>query len=314
MAKVGTRAAPKLPAQANGKPLEIVYRDPKELKPDARNSRVHSPEQIEQLRASYRRFGWTSPVLLRPDGSIGAGHARVRMAILEKIKSVPTVTIDLTEKQWRAYAIVDNQSALNASYDLDILRTELDELNGDFNLIEEMGFSLDELADLEVPGFTLDETNERAEETPPVPANPVVKRGELWLLGKHRVLCGDSTKADDVARPLNGAKPHLMVTDPPYGVNYDADWRNRADRANGRPYGARAVGKVTNDNRSDWREAWALCPSDVIYVWHPAGAKQVEFFHSIVDSAFEFRMQIIWAKQQFPIGRGDYHVKHEPCW
>jgi DNA modification methylase len=105
-----------------------------------------------------------------------------------------------------------------------------------------------------------------------------------------------------------------MVTDPPYGVNYDPDWRNRADRANGKPYGERAVGLVSNDERADWRDSYVLFPGDVAYVWHPPGARQVEFFESIVASGFDVRMQIIWAKSHFPIGRGNYHVQHEPCW
>jgi DNA modification methylase len=130
----------------------------------------------------------------------------------------------------------------------------------------------------------------------------------------HRLLCGDATNADDVAKVLGGAKPHLMVTDPPYGVDYDPDWRNRADRANGKPYGGRAIGLVLNDDRSDWREAWALFPGDVAYAWHPPGAMQVAHHAALVAAGFEVRMQIIWAKQQFPIGRGNYHVQHEPCW
>jgi DNA modification methylase len=132
--------------------------------------------------------------------------------------------------------------------------------------------------------------------------------------GRHRLLCGDATSAADVELALGGAKPHLMVTDPPYGVDYDPDWRNRADRANGKPYGARAIGRVSNDDRMDWREAWALFPGDVVYAWHPPGAMQVAHHAALVAADFEIRMQIIWAKQQFPIGRGNYHVQHEPCW
>src|SRR4029077_3359241 len=103
--------------------------------------------------------------------------------------------------------------------------------------------------------------------------------------------------AGDVATGLAGVAPHLMVTDPPYGVDYDPDWRNRADRANGKPYGASAIGQVTNDDRVDWREAWALFPGDVVYAWHPAGAMQINHFEALVAAGFEIRMQIIWAKQ-----------------
>jgi DNA modification methylase len=137
--------------------------------------------------------------------------------------------------------------------------------------------------------------------------------------GGHRLVCGDSTTAASVEAALAGAKPHLMVTDPPYGVEYDANWRNDAlagkPRADGKIGGdGRAVGKVENDDRSDWTPAYALFPGDVVYSWHPPGAKSVEFYHAIEAAGFAVRMQIIWAKSHFPIGRGDYHVQHEPCW
>jgi DNA modification methylase len=112
---------------------------------------------------------------------------------------------------------------------------------------------------------------------------------------------------------LGDVKPLLMVTDPPYGVNYDPDWRNRADRANGKPYGARAIGLVTNDTRSDWREAWALFPGEVAYCWH-AGLHASDTQAAFEACGFELRCQIVWAKSNFAIGRGHYHVQHEPCY
>ena len=141
-----------------------------------------------------------------------------------------------------------------------------------------------------------------------------VQRGEVYVLGRHRLMCGDSTSAEDVARLMDGAKPHLCVTDPPYGVKYDPSWRNVEAAKGNLAYAARRVGEVTNDDRADWSAAWGLVPGDVIYSWHPPGATSLIHAKALQDSGFALRMQIIWAKSNFPIGRGDYHVRHEPCW
>jgi DNA modification methylase len=132
------------------------------------------------------------------------------------------------------------------------------------------------------------------------------------MLGRHRLLCGDATVVTDVERVLAGVRPHLMVTDPPYGVEYDAAFRNTVIRRNGKAVGARAVGAVLTDDRADWREAWALFPGDVAYVWH-AGRFANVVQDSLEACGFAMRAQIIWAKNNIAIGRGDYHWQHEPC-
>ena len=149
---------------------------------------------------------------------------------------------------------------------------------------------------------------EGEDDIPEPPAEPVTRPGDLWILGNHRLLCGDSTVATDVERVLAGVTPLLMVTDPPYGVEYDPSWRNKAlGRATTR------TGKVLNDDKADWREVWALFPGDVAYVWHGA-LHATTVADSLIACGFNIRSQIIWAKDRLILSRGDYHWQHEPCW
>jgi DNA modification methylase len=291
--------------------IEIEQRKVGDLIPYARNSRTHSDEQVAQIAASIREFGWTNPILVDGDAGIIAGHGRLLAARKLGMAEVPCISLaHLSETQRRALIIADNKLALNAGWDTEMLALEIKELGDEDFDLSLMGFSEDELAAL-----TVDKTEGLTDpdDIPEVPADPVSVLGDVWLLGKHRIVCGDSTDADCVAACLNGVVPHLMVTDPPYGVKYDANWRNEADRANGKPYGARAVGKVENDDRADWSEAWALFPGDVAYVWH-AGNMAHTVADSLVTNDLHIRAQIIWNKSNMVISRGDYHPKHEPCW
>lgn len=283
-----------------------------DLIPYARNARTHSDVQINQLVSSFREWGFTNPVLIDEQDNIIAGHGRVLAASKAGMDQVPVVVVEgLTEAKRKALVLADNKLALNAGWDIDMLSAELEELGeADFDL------SLIGFDDKELNALLTDASGSESEdEVPDAPETPVTQLGDIWQLGAHRLMCGDSTSADDVGRLLYGVRPHLMVTDPPYGVEYDPNWRNEADRANGNPYGDRAIGKVANDDRADWSEAYALFPGDVCYVWHPAaGALQNEFYRNLCDAGFDVRMQIIWSKSRFPIGRGHYHVQHEPCW
>jgi DNA modification methylase len=292
------------------KTLAVRYEPIDQVKAAPRNARTHSPAQIDQICASMREFGWTNPILADETGQIIAGHGRHAAAKLLGMAEVPVITLTgLSPAQKRALALADNKLALNGGWDDGLLRQELDaigEMGFDLSLI---GFSDLELADI------LAERTEGLTDPDDVPAvaDPVSILGDAWTLGIHRLVCGDCTDAATVEAALSGAKPHLMVTDPPYGVKYDANWRNEADRANGKPYGARAIGKVSNDDRAEWREAWELFSGDVAYIWHADRHASV-VQAGIEVAGFEIRCQIIWAKQQFAIGRGDYHWQHEPCW
>lgn len=303
-------------------PADKVERKPiDELIPYASNSRTHSDEQVSQIAASMKEWGWTNPVLIDESGMIIAGHGRVLAAKKLGFDDVPVMIAEnWSEAKKRAYVIADNKLALNAGWDQDILANELAGLLEDDFDIALIGFQDDELAYL-LNDPTEGETD--PDDVPEAPENPVSETGDIWILGKHRLVCGDSTNADDVARCLNGVEPHLMVTDPPYGVNYDANWRNEAEGVGG--FGdpkkaragyksSRAIGKVENDDRSDWSEAYSLFPGDVAYVWHPAGATALVFGETLQRCGFDIRMVIIWAKSRFPIGRGHYHVQHEPCY
>lgn len=211
-----------------------------------------------------------------------------------------------SEAQRRAYVIADNKLALNAGWDEALLRLELQDLAALGFDGQLAGFSRDELAALTpepTPGLT------DPDEVPPPPENPVSRPGDVWTLGRHRLVCGDCTEAAVVARALDGVRPHLMVTDPPYGVEYDPAWRNAALDGSK----TARTGRVLNDHRADLREAWAHFPGEVAYVWHGALHAAV-VAESLQACGFEVRAQIIWARERLVLGGGHYHWQHEPAW
>jgi ParB-like chromosome segregation protein Spo0J len=202
---------------------------------------VHSDRQIDQIRQSLRDYGWTTAVLVDEEGRLIAGHGRVEAARREGQTEVPVIVASgWTEMQCRAYALADNRIPLNASWDAAALGVELGELSGLGVDLGTLGFDDQEIGAVVNAGT---EGLTDPDEVPEAPVQAVSRAGDVWLLGKHRILCGDSTVAADVVKVLGAVKPHLMVTDPPYGVEYDPNWRNgTVARSDGWPLRAAVIG------------------------------------------------------------------------
>ena len=296
---------PDLAALMAGLGLRIEHRGLDQLLPYARNARTHSDEQVALIAGSIRSFGFTNPVLVDGGNGIIAGHGRVMAARKLGLATVPVIELGhLNDRDRRALIIADNKLAEGAGWDNALLALEAGELSDLGVDLTSLGFTAGDIDDLMAAGGS----DPREEDTPDVPMDPVSHPGDLWCLGSHRVLCSDATDPAAVARLLAGVTPHLMVTDPPYGVNYDPNWRNTT----GSSQTAR-TGKVLNDDRADWRDAWALFPGDVAYVWHGALHAPV-VAQSLNAAGFAIRSQIVWAKERLVLSRGDYHWQHEPCW
>lgn len=275
------------------------------LVPYTRNARTHSPAQINKIAASIREFGFTNPILVDHQHGIIAGHGRVVAAAQLGMAEVPVIELaHLSEVQRRAYVIADNRLALDAGWDVDLLRLELGDLR-DFGFdLDLTGFDLGEIADIFGPAEGLTDPDD----APPVPVIPTTVLGDVWILGRHRLVCGDSTLPEPARAAMGSLAPHLMVTDPPYGVSYDAVWRQKAG-LNG-PLAAQGV--VLNDGQADWRKAWAQFPGAVAYVWH-GGLHGEAVVASLAACKFNIRAQIVWVKTRPVISRGHYHWQHEPA-
>ena len=289
--------------QTNRVPIEDVKADPANL-------RQHDERQIDLIASSLGKWKQQKPIVVDADGVIIAGHGVLAAAKKLGWTHVDVVRSSLTGTDRVLYGIADNRLAELSRWDnlaLAELLTGLDAAD-----LDSLGFTAEDMTAITAPP-----PNEGLTDPDDVPAPPdeaTTKPGDLWVLGNHRLLCGDSTKTGDVERLLGDSKPELCVTDPPYGVNYNPQWRSDAASKGHLAYAARRVGKVANDDRADWRETWALFPGSVIYSWHPAGAPSLVHAAALQDSGFAIRMQIIWAKSNYRIGRGDYHVRHEPSW
>jgi DNA modification methylase len=290
----------------------------------ARNPRKND-SAVYRMASSIREFGFKIPVLARGNGDVVDGHLRLKAARKlgswpgGDISAIPVILCDeWSDAQVKAFRLMVNRSVAWAQWDEELLSLELQELNAaDFDL-SLTGFDPKELDDL----LALPD-EEKANEVPPVPENPVSRAGDLWLCGKHRVLCGDCTSAEVVARLLGERKPILMVTDPPYGIELDSEWRDRAGLNGCGPAEASYMKKrttghtettISGDTRADWSAAFELVQSlQIAYVWHASKFTR-EVLDGLLRIGFEHHQQIIWDKTRTVLTRTLYWFQHEPCW
>lgn len=277
------------------------------LIPYAKNSRTHSDAQVAQIAASIKEFGWTNPILVDGTKGIIAGHGRLMAARKLGLGKVPVIELkDMTESQKKAYVIADNQLAMNAGWDIELLKIEVADLNEDGFDLELLGFDnkmLDSLLEPEVKEGLTDE-----DQVPEVPKEPKTKLGDVYILGEHRLMCGDSTSIESVEKLTDGLVD-ILVTDPPYNVAYEGKTKEALT--------------IQNDSMGDdqfrqfLRDAFVAADAvmkqgAVFYIWH-ADSEGYNFRGACKDAGWKVRQCLIWAKDTMVMGRQDYHWKHEPC-
>jgi len=287
---------------------------------DEKNANRGTKRGREFIEGSLKKYGLGRSILLDKDGTVIAGNKTLEefkaaggkeLLVVgtrgDALVAVQREDLTIDSRKGRSLAIADNRaSEIDLDWHPEVLASldlKLSELFDDNDLRRIMG---DLAPKIEAPEPKLDQAAALQKKWK-------TTRGQIWEIGKHRLMCGDSTSEPDVATLLSAQVPFLCVTDPPYGVGYDPSWRNEEAAKGNLAYAARRVGKVSNDNRTDWTPAWKLFPGRVLYCWH-AGRYASTVQQSIENADFEIRSQIIWAKSNFPISRGHYHWRHEPCW
>jgi len=288
--------------------MQIIERKIEDLIPYVKNSRTHSEDQIAQIAASIKEFGWTNPILIDGDNGIIAGHGRLMAARKLKYKVVPTIELkNLTETQRKAYIIADNRLALNAGWDNEMLTIELNDLLADGFALDILGFDPKELNALLEPEVVEGLTDEDA--VPDVPDEPITKSGDIYLLGKHRLMCGDSCSVNDMEKLCDGQLVDMWLTDPPYNVAYEGGTKEKLTIQND---------SMGNDQfRQFLRDAYVTADlvmkqGAVFYIWH-ADSEGYNFRGAAQDAGWKVRQCLIWKKSSLVMGRQDYHWKHEPC-
>ena len=287
-----------------------------DLIPYARNSRTHNEEQIAQIMASIKEFGFTNPILIGGDNVIIAGHGRLLAAQRLGLKEVPVIRLpDLTETQRKALVIADNKIALNAGWDEEMLALEMKELEeSDFNL-DILGFNEDELKELENFGEPQTEAKSEEDEIPEAPVEPITKRGDVWILGEHRLMCGDTTMFDDVRKLMRDDRAAMIFTDPPYNVNYGSTMKDSI-RYHAGTLGGR---KIMNDNLGDGFPQFLtdslsnllMFCQGAVYVCMSSSELHT-LYNAFIAAGGKWSTFIIWAKNTFTLGRADYQRQYEP--
>ena len=288
--------------------MEIKEVEVSALIPYAKNSRTHDDAQVAQIAASIKEFGWTNPILVDGDKGVIAGHGRLLAARKLGMAKVPTIELkDMTEAQKKAYVIADNKLALNAGWDTNFLSLELQELKDqDFDLTL-LGFDDKELDALLAPETTEGLTDE--DSVPDTPIEPKTKLGDIYILGNHRLMCGDSTSITDIEKLINGQPVDMTLTDPPYNVAYEGATKEKLTIIND---------SMGNDEfRQFLRDAFVAADTvmkqgAVFYIWH-ADSEGYNFRGACSDAGWKVRQCLIWKKSSLVMGRQDYHWMHEPC-
>jgi site-specific DNA-methyltransferase (adenine-specific) len=278
------------------------------LVPYAKNSRTHSDAQVAQIAASIKEWGFTTAVLVDEDGGIIAGHGRLMAARKLGMTEVPVmVAAGWSDAQKRAYVIADNKLALNAGWDNELLALELADIQGLGFDVELTGFSDEEIKDLMPVEITEGLTDE--DDAPAVQENTVTVPGDVWVMGKHRLLCGDSTSVDDLCKLCKSHLVDMWLTDPPYNVAYEGGTKEKLT--------------IKNDSMGDdqfrqfLRDAYTAAdtvmkPGAVFYIWH-ADSEGYNFRGAARDAGWTVRQCLIWKKSSLVLGRQDYQWRHEPC-
>lgn len=324
------------PVSAIKPEFKIEWWPVERLVPYDKNPRKISPKAVEKVADSIELFGWRQPIVVDRKDVIILGHVRRQAAILKKWALVPVHVADLSPEKARALRLADNRTSEETTWDLELLTSELSALSLGALDLTATGFDGSEIDRLLKSGAG----DPRVDAAPAPPEVPVSREGDLWLLGAHRIICGDCTSADVVARALGKTAPHLMVTDPPYGIQLDSEWRDRrrprpgplfppvrfrparliAEQAPAEPsYMKKRIAghhetSISGDTRADWSDAFALVPSiQAAYVWH-AHIYSREALTGLLRIGFDHFQQIIWNKSAAAMTRTHYWYQHEPCW